>query len=500
MPRQLALVLCAAFVLSLLRLERRRSAGVSSALWIPCLWMLAIASKPLGMWFAMGGTVEAGSVLDRTALTALSVAGIVVLVRRRYDWRRALRGHGWLLALLGYMLLSVAWSDIALIAFRRWSREVIVVIMALVVMSEANPRQALESVLRRAAYILIPFSLLLTKYYPDLGVAYGRWSGLQMWIGVTLHKNTLGRLCVVSSMFLLWALYRRWNGRDTSAARSETWSDVSVLLISLFLLKGPGNAYSATSIGTLSLGILMFLGLASLARRGLKVPQALLMAVLILLVGYGTSAPFLGGSSLAAASSAFGRDETLTGRTQTWAELVPVVKSQPLLGTGYGSFWTTARRDSYDMSNGHNGYLDILLELGVMGLVLFAMWLLSSAWNLRNAAAEDPDWGNLALCFLVMAVVYNSTESAFNSLTEQMTAVVVLASLVVPHEPVRESLSTRVRVRLHLPSKRAAGAVAAQPGHPEDRQPLRALDRGRGQRRRRIRPRHGGPPPGRTEP
>ena len=48
MPRQLALLLCTAFVLFLLRLERRQSAGVSAALWIPTLWMLAIASKPLG--------------------------------------------------------------------------------------------------------------------------------------------------------------------------------------------------------------------------------------------------------------------------------------------------------------------------------------------------------------------------------------------------------------------------------------------------------------------
>jgi hypothetical protein len=52
-----------------------------------------------------------------------------------------------------------------MIAFRRWVREIIVVIMAMVVMSEAYPRQALESLIRRTTYILIPFSLVLVRYY-----------------------------------------------------------------------------------------------------------------------------------------------------------------------------------------------------------------------------------------------------------------------------------------------------------------------------------------------
>ena len=169
MPRQLALFLCTAFVLFLLRQERRESAGVSAAVWIPTLWMLAIASKPLAIWFGMAGDNESGSLPDRVLLTALGAAGIAVLARRRYDWSGALRRHGWLLALLAYMLVSTLWSDITFIALKRWVRDAIVVIMALVIMSEANPREALGSLLRRSAYILIPFSLMLVKYLSVTG-------------------------------------------------------------------------------------------------------------------------------------------------------------------------------------------------------------------------------------------------------------------------------------------------------------------------------------------
>ena len=162
----------------------------------------------------MTGDNESGSMLDQVSLTGLALAGIIVLARRRYDWPGALRRNGWLLALLAYMVVSTLWSDITSIALRRWTRESIVVIMALVLMSEAHPRKALESLLRRSAYILIPFSLLLIKYYPALGVAYATWSGQRMWIGVTVHKNSLSALCVVSAFFLLWATFRRWRARS----------------------------------------------------------------------------------------------------------------------------------------------------------------------------------------------------------------------------------------------------------------------------------------------
>jgi exopolysaccharide production protein ExoQ len=445
MPPPLALLLCTAFVAFLLRLERRASARVSAAAWIPTLWMLLIGSRSLAIWFGVKGDNESGSLLDRLVLMGLVVAGMVVLARRRFDWSRALRRHGWLLALLAYMFISTLWSDITLIALRRWARDIIVVIMALVIMSEAHPRQALESLLRRSAYVLISFSLVLIKYYPALGVVYGRWSGGLMWIGVTVQKNSLGRLCLISAFFLLWALYRRWRERPQAAGRFQAWADVSVLLIALFLLKGSENAYSATSVGTFAVGIATFLGLLCLRKLKLRVPQPGLLALVILLIGFGVSGPFLGGSNIATFSSSVGRDETLTGRTDVWAALVPAVKRQPVIGYGFGSFWTTARQDFYEINFSHNGYLDILLQLGAVGLVLYTAWLLSCARKLHGALKEDYDWASLAICFLLMALVYNDTESALDSLSDHMTAVVVLASCVASYKPIRTSKRIKSR-------------------------------------------------------
>jgi exopolysaccharide production protein ExoQ len=495
MPPQLALVLCIVCVLFLLRHERRRSAAhVSDASWIPTLWMLAIASKPLGIWFGSAGDAESGSELDRLVLAALGLAAVAVLVRRRFEWQGALRQHWWLLALLAYMLASTSWSDITSIAVRRWLRDAIVLIMALVIMSEPHPRQALESIVRRSAYILLPFSLLLIKYYPSLGREYGRWSGGLMWIGVTLHKNSLGRLCVVASFFLMWALYRRWKEGTPAGSRHSASADASVLLLGLFLLKGSDDSYSATSIATFASGIAAFGGLLWLRKSRLLVPQLGLAALVTVLVAFGVSAPILGGSNLVGVSSTMGRDETLTGRTQTWAELMPMVEKRPLLGYGFGSFWTTERRNFYRMSHGHNGYLDILLDQGAVGLALYTAWLLSCARALHRAFAADREWSILAICFLLMTLVSNITESALNSLSEHMTALVVLVSMVVPYGTVRSSCRPHFGLRVHVPQKRHVGGAPPQSFPSENRRAVRILHRGCGQRRQRVRTRHGAPP------
>jgi exopolysaccharide production protein ExoQ len=465
MSSQLALVVCIAFVLFLLLVERRASRGVSAALWIPTLWMLYTPSKSLSMWFGRSGNIESGSLVDQLFLMSLCGAGIVVLTRRRFDWSRALRRHGWLLALLAYTFVSTFWSDITLIALKRWTREVIVVIMALVIMSEANPRQALVSLLRRSAYILIPFSLLLIKFYPALGRDYGRWSGIQMWIGVSVQKNSLGRLCLVSAFFLLWGLYTRWKEPAAARGRFNGWTDFMVLLIALFLLKGADNAYSATSVGAFGMGIATFLGLLWLRKLKLKLPQTALLALVIFLTGFEAATPFLGGSNVASLTSSVGRDDTLTGRTWIWASLVPAVQRQPLLGAGFGSFWTTERRILYQIPHGHNGYLDILLETGAVGLALSTVWLLSCARKLHAALAVDYDSASLAICLLLMAVICNFTESVLTSMTEQMTALVALASFVVPYKPIRASNRLKPRTAPARNAETSIGATAGWHAH-----------------------------------
>lgn len=423
----LSLVFCTTLVLFLLWIEGRASRGISMSLWIPTLWILMIASRPLGRWLDVAGSNDSGSLVDECVLTCLTFAAIVVLARRKFNWTGALRRQKWLLALLLYMFASTLWSDITWIALRRSARELIFLPMALLVLSEADPRKALLALVRRSAYVLIPFSLVLIKYYPALGREYGRWSGVQMWTGVTFQKNQLGRLCMLTIFFLGWALYRRWRERSGRAGRYQAWADFLIIFLALYLLRGSD---SATSTVTLAMGVFGYIGLSLFRRIRLAVPKAGLVALVIFLMALGTSTPFLGGTDVAGFTKSVGRDSTLTGRTEVWADLLPAREQHSLLGYGFGSFWTDARRQFYDIPTAHNAYLDILLELGEVGLGLYVLWLVSLTGALHRALKDDYEWSSIAICLLLMGLVYNFSESALNSFNEHMTAVMTLAALV----------------------------------------------------------------------
>ena len=86
--------------------------------------------------------------------------------------------------------------------------------------------------------------------------------------------------------------------------------------------------------------------------------------------------------------SNLGRDTTLTGRTDLWAELVGMAQN-PLIGTGYDSFWLGDRMEKiwgqfmWKPTQSHNGYLEIFLELGLIGLFLLSCIIISAFKSIR---------------------------------------------------------------------------------------------------------------------
>ena len=430
MPPVLALLFCTVFVLFLLWLDHQQDPDVSIASWIPTLWMLVTASKPLGGWLlSTGGDLESGSPLDQLFQIACFSLGLLILAWRKFDWLRAVKQHPWVALLLIYMLFSIFWSDILFISFKRWVRELVAVVMAFLLLTERDPRQAMRSLFRRTVYVLIPFSLMLIKYFPLYGVEYGRWSGVQAWIGVTTQKNGLGRLCLISAYFLVWTFFRRWQGRDIPAGPYQTYAEAIVLLITLWLLIGGTGQYSASAIVALAVGLIAFVGLLWMKEQRLELDANTLTTVVSLMILFGTVTVFVGGSTIGTLTSTVGRDETLTGRTDVWAELLPVAMRNPVLGAGFGGFWTSSTRELYRISEGHSGYLDVLLDLGFIGLLLVSLFLLSSCRRAQRELDRDFDWALLWIGYLVMAVVHNMAESSLNTFTSHLTAVLLFLAV-----------------------------------------------------------------------
>lgn len=356
-----------------------------------------------------------GSPLDRMVLMILMLCAVgTISVRNRRGFSRIMNDNAGIILLFIYMLLSVVWTDNPFVSLKRCVKSGGPILLAITILSESKPLDALASIFRRCAYILIPLSLVLVKYFPEYGRAYHHWSGVEMWTGVTTHKNSLGQVCALSSFFLLWDMLRTNPSGGRLRTKMHVYADIFVLAIAIYLLLGPGaGAYSATSIFICVLGVMTFIVLLYnqvLARwlvGNLRMVIVMLAGLYFLLADVMT----------ALVAEMFGRNEDLTGRaTEIWPLVLEAAARHPILGAGYGGFWGLGGdlSKSLALEQAHNGYLDVYLELGIVGLIVLSIFFLNFCGKVkRECLCHDFEWGLLGLCYLLMMLVYNLSETAF---------------------------------------------------------------------------------------
>lgn len=99
--------------------------------------------------------------------------------------------------------------------------------------------------------------------------------------------------------------------------------------------------------------------------------------------------------------TALGRGADLTGRTDlVWAKVIERAAQHPIFGNGFSSPWipTDPAFDGWIVDHGitvfhaHNMWLDVLMQLGVVGLVLMAAAYLSLLWRAWFFAVDRPRW------------------------------------------------------------------------------------------------------------
>ena len=395
------------------------------------IWVLYIGSKPLGTWFRSSSTIEYGSPLDRAFLISLMLIAVVILIKRKFDWRGAIKKNSWLIILVIMMLVSIIWSSIPYISFKRWTRELTAILMAFVILSEPSPRRATEVIFRRMTYILIPFSILLIKYFPSYGRMYNPWTGKVSWIGVTLQKNCLGILCLAVGFFLVWSLIRRRQGNNPPIWRYQTHVEIFLLAMTIFLLKG---AESATSSIALCVGLIGYFSFYIAKKRGIKLPSNLLATIVAAIILVGIVTPFTSASNIGSFAGFVGRNSTLTGRTEIWNVILPVIKPRIILGLGFGAYWTTQSVETVGVNESHNGYLGVIMEIGVVGLLLVSIFLLSCCRRAQQELSNDFDWGVIWACFIIMFVIENIAESSINDLASLLTSIIIFFSFLPERE------------------------------------------------------------------
>jgi uncharacterized protein (TIGR03382 family) len=403
--------------------------------------------------------------MDAAIFMALLGLGLIVLFRRRKKATAFLRANGVVIVYFLYCLISVTWSPFHGPAFKRWIKAIGDLVMVLVLVTDGQPIAALRRLYSRVGFILLPFSIVLIRY-TDLGRGYDP-DGNPMNTGVTTNKNSLGLIVFVISLGALWNVRSLLMDRKAPYRTRRLAAQGTLLTFGIVLLE---MAHSATSVACFLLagGLMLASTLRAIRKRPRRV-HALCMVVLIA----GALGFIFGGQSLV--TSALGRSSTLSGRTDIWSASIAAADNG-LIGTGFESFWNAhaikvaralqLRGFLYmpDLVSAHDGYLEVYLDLGWVGVCLIALILIRGYRHAVKTFRHDPNLGSLLLAYITTGAFYNITEAGFRILTPSW---IVLLLAVVSSSGAVNGLLGGEAPKLSFPRSGTASVTPAEKLIPE---------------------------------
>lgn len=252
---------------------------------------------------------------------------------------------------------------------------------------------------------LIVVSYVFIFAIPAIGIDHFLHEGA--WKGVFWQKNVTGRMLV---WFFLAALWLLLNGHIQGTMRTVTYGVLAMGLVMLPLSQS-GTALLSTF---LVVGILL-LARGLRGRREVLVPMVAVMAFLLV------AAVLLTAVFYRDILFALGRDVTLTGRTELWEHTTGDLRGHWLGGWGYAAYWWGSNgpaalyTDGWGVTSAHNGWIEVMLDMGLPGLVLMALLMLKllagGALAARYGDPRNETWWVLAVGLGQLAI--SMSESLF---------------------------------------------------------------------------------------
>jgi O-antigen ligase len=329
---------------------------------------------------------------------AVYACGALLVLGR---WRRvahAARRVWPLVALTLLAPISLAWSNAPGLTVRRS----IFLLASTLLGIYLGERFSIEQLLRyltQALCVLIAGSILLYLVSPSFVIDYAAYDGA--WKGLTINKNVFGWCMAISIAVLALVRFRHFR-----------WLRYPFLLAAVVLLL---LSRSATSLVGCFL-MVSIIPLWRVIRAGTKTRRL----VYVLMLGAIGAGIYLIWAEQELVFRVLGRDSTFTGRTDLWDVVVAAIAKHPIAGYGYGAFWSGMNSDVLNIyiatkwlpMGAHNGYLELCLAFGVLGLPLLFYFF----WRSFRAAASymrsNEGWFAIwPMTYLLMFAFHNFFES-----------------------------------------------------------------------------------------
>ena len=437
------------------RKDDRHGILLAGAIWI----LIALMIVPEGLDYrilAAGAPPSAGSAVSRILwLSLLSVSALVIWWRAGLAWLTVRTLNPFLTLFVAFAIGSVAWSIDPALSVRRLIRMITILLACLAFVSMGWHAQRFQNVVRPILTVMLLGSIVFGLAFPTLAIhSEAAPELIGAWRGLANHKNGLGALACFALIF--W-----FHAGLTGQAKFARVAVGAAIATACLLLSRSSTSLVATVF------VLTLLVLLLRSPPGLRpyVPYAVAALVAVLVV-YALAILNLipGLATLLGPLTAFtDKAVTLTGRTEIWDVVTDHISYHPLLGTGYGAYWTAGpipgtesyafmwRMNGFYPGSAHNGYLDIVNDLGLVGLICFLGYAVTHLRHSMRLMGIDRSQGALYLALFFQQAITNLSETHWFSVLSIDFVIMTLASVALA----RGLLEQRLRIYFGEPQRSA---------------------------------------------
>jgi exopolysaccharide production protein ExoQ len=304
--------------------------------------------------------------------------------------------------LFTFAVASAIWSQFPRESLMRGTYVTMDVLFAFYLAARFNPDRQMQLFLT-LGWIVTLASIAAALFFPQYGMDHEHANALGAWIGIFNHKNW----CSIMVTFLLCgAFYIRPSSSFLRSAR------IAYIILSLLLI-----VMSQSRTGwVVAACLLLYVAVTKYLKR-YKARDRLFISILFGGMAVIVTALFV--EYYTAITLLIGKDPTLTGRTTIWTLVLNSIMKHPLLGYGFQAYWHGLQGESGNISladhwivpAAHNGFLDLWLGLGAIGVGIVVYSMLQAGRNaftcFRGGISSSAQW---YLCIVVLTVVSNVAE------------------------------------------------------------------------------------------
>jgi exopolysaccharide production protein ExoQ len=342
----------------------------------------------------------------------------------------------------------VFWSIDPAVTVRRLIRFLTIVLdgMALALIAWRPTR--FQSVLRPVLTLMLLGSIIFGLSSPTLAIEQSTQMELMgAWHGLAMQKNGLGS--IAGTGLILWV--HSWLGRE-----SKWWTVLlGVAASATCLILSRSSTALVASVFSCVLLVMLLRSPAGLRRY---MPYLIGMFVVLLLVYSLAVLNLVPGLDfvLKPITTLTGKDQSFSGRTAIWAIINDHIARSPFLGTGYGAYWIenvtspsyeTVRRLYFYPTEAHNGYLDVINDLGWVGCICLLGYLLTYLRQALRLFKTMRVQAALYLALLFQQLIINLSESRWFSVLSIEFVIMTLATFSMGRLLLQRQLERKAAAR-----------------------------------------------------